>query len=104
MVEEYPYLGLERRRCHCKHPVVPLNIPIVDHTIVGSRLDHRSAVLRRWSQSVPLVIVVGDFHRYVMLVAILGSFVYNTCAILPFHPFTLVSWNATSIKTVSDNP
>ena len=86
MVEEHSHLGLERRRCHCKHFLI-LNDPTVDHSIVGSNLDHRRAVLRCRSQSVPLIIVEYNFHRYVMLIAVLGPFVYNTCAIYPFHPF-----------------
>lgn len=62
MVEEHPCLGLERRRCHCKYFLIPINVLTVDHSIVGSRLDHRSAVLWCRSQSMPLIIPVGNLY------------------------------------------
>lgn len=56
----------------------------------GPRLDHRCTVLRCCSQSVPLTIVKDNLYRYVMFAAVLGSLVYNTCALYPFHPFISV--------------
>jgi len=87
VVEEHPCLRFERRRCHCKRFLIILTAPTVDHAIAGPHLDHRRAVLRCWPQSVPLIIVVRNLYRYVTLAAALGSFVYNTYAIYPFHPF-----------------
>ena len=55
-------------------------------TLSGSCLDHRCTVLRCWSQPVSLVIMKDSLYRYVVLVAVLGFLVYNTCALYPFHP------------------
>lgn len=37
-----------------------------------------------------LVIAGDNLHRYVMLVAVLGFYVYNTSAVYPFDPFITV--------------
>lgn len=83
-MEEHPYLSLERRRCCCKCVIVSLNVHTIDRGIVGSRLDHCCAVLRCWSQPLPLVIVVDTLYCFVILLAALGAFVYNTCVVRSF--------------------
>ena len=45
-----------------------------------------------------------SLYRYVTLVAVLGPFVYNTCAIYPFYPFIRVCGNAALVEDVFDDP
>jgi len=62
-----------------------LDVPIADRSIIGSHLDHCRTVLWCRSQPLPLVIVVNTVYCFVTLVAALGAFVYNTCAVHSFQ-------------------
>ena len=64
-----------------------LKCPRFDHTFVGSHLDHCRAVLRCRSQSLSLVIMVDNPYCYVLLGALLSSFLYDTYAVHLFRHF-----------------
>lgn len=104
MVEEHSYYGLERRCCRCEHFPISPSVSAVDHAISGPRLDHRCTILRCQPESMPLIILGDNLHRYVILVAVLGFLVYNTSAIYPFYPFVPVPWKQPLLRACSMIP
>lgn len=58
----------------------PFSMILLLIPLSGSRLDHRRTVLRRWSQSVSLVIVKDNLYRYVSSFSRLPC-VYYMCSI-----------------------